>query len=443
MRRWLSGMFLVFAACSQWEASAQAQRPVIPEPCRQVQRTSIGELDHEIAAVEGRLKDRSKSGQQEAKQKQVESENAADQSKLIDLLFLRECFRRDLLDDPVLIQKSESAAGRRGPTPWVTITTYYATNRQSTGATAGVTSYGANRAADIEYGKAEVSVPTSRQPGELPLPKLWRFELAPDPSKHFILKRVEPLSGSPAHDQLKLALSASGQKSVLIFVHGFNVTFVDAALRTAQLAHDLSFNGLPMFFSWPSAGATSSYFHDEEMAQLSYKAFNQVLDDAAALGANEIYLLAHSMGSRIVANVLKDRAGQGQDASQISELLLAAPDINQEIFREQIVPPLTSMKNMRRTIYASGSDIALKASKFAHEFHRLGETTGGITTFDGYDTIDATAAAPVIRAYGHSYITDSPKVLDDIADILIRRKPVSERGLDSKEIPPDRYWLLR
>jgi esterase/lipase superfamily enzyme len=187
-----------------------------------------------------------------------------------------------------------------------------------------------------------------------------------------------------------------------------------------------------VFFSWPSAGATSSYFHDEEMAQLSYKAFNQVLDDAAALGANEIYLLAHSMGSRIVANVLKDRAGQGQDASKISELLLAAPDINQEIFREQIVPALTSMKNMRRTIYASGSDIALKASKFTHEFHRLGETTGGITTFDGYDTID-----------GHSYITDSPKVLDDIADILIRRKPVSERGLDSKEIPPDRYWLLR
>jgi esterase/lipase superfamily enzyme len=443
MRRWLLQLLLVCAVCSPREASAQTQRPIVPEPCKQVQHTSTGELDRRISIIQSRLKNRSKPVQETAQQKQVENQNLADQAKLIDLIFLRECFRRDLTDDPVLIQDSESAAGRRGPTPWVTITTYYATNRQSTGSIEGVTSYGGNRAAGVEYGKTEISIPTARQAGELPLPSLWRLELNPDPNKHFILKRVEPLSGDSARDQLKSALSVAGQKSVLIFVHGFNVTFVDAALRTAQLAHDLSFNGLPMFFSWPSAGSTSSYFHDEEMAQLSQNAFNQVLDDAAALGANEIYLIAHSMGSRIVANVLKDRAGQSQDVSKISELLLAAPDINQEIFREQIVPALASMQNMHRTIYASSSDIALKASKVAHEFHRLGETTGGISTFNGYDTIDATAAAPFIRAYGHSYITDSSKVLDDLADILIRHKPVSERGLDLKQIPPDVYWLLR
>jgi esterase/lipase superfamily enzyme len=443
MRRWLFQLLLICAVCSQWEASAQTQRRIVSEPCKKVERTSIRELDQRISAIQDRLKNRSKAVQQATQQSQAENQNLADQARLIDLMFLRECFRRDLTVDPVIIQDSESAAGLRGPTPWVTITTYYATNRQSTGRRERIMSYGGNRAAGIEYGKAEVSIPTAREPGALPLPSLWRLELNPDPNKHFILKRVEPLSGDSARDQLKSALSAAGQKTVLIFVHGFNVTFADAALRTAQLAHDLSFAGLPMFFSWPSAGSTSSYFRDEEMAQLSQKAFNQVLDDAAALGATEIYLIAHSMGSRIVANVLKERALQSQDVSKISELLLAAPDINQEIFREQIFPALASIQNMRRTIYASGNDIALKVSKVAHEFRRLGETTGGIPTFSGYDTVDATAAAPFVRAYGHSYVMDSSKVLDDIADILIRRKPVGERGLDMKQIPPDVYWSLR
>ena len=35
------------------------------------------------------------------------------------------------------------------------------------------------------------------------------------------------------------------------------------------------------------------------------------------------------------------------------------------------------MSNMRTTIYASSSDIALRASKVVHRYRRVGETTGG------------------------------------------------------------------
>jgi len=82
---------------------------------------------------------------------------------------------------------------------------------------------------------------------------------------------------TPCELKLRSALGSSETKSVLLFVHGFNTTFTDVALRTAQLAHDLSFRGLPLFFSWPSAGSTRSYFQDEEMAQLSVPPFNQLL----------------------------------------------------------------------------------------------------------------------------------------------------------------------
>jgi esterase/lipase superfamily enzyme len=126
----------------------------------------------------------------------------------------------------------------------------------------------------------------------------------------------------------------------------------------------------------------------------------------------------------------------------ISEFMLAAPDINEYIFREQIAPALAAMQHTRRTIYASGSDIALRASAVAHEFRRIGDTIGGVLTFEGYDTIDASAAAPIVRAYGHSYVMDSPRVLDDIADALVRHKRIEERSLDPRG-PPNLYWLLR
>jgi esterase/lipase superfamily enzyme len=38
------------------------------------------------------------------------------------------------------------------------------------------------------------------------------------------------------------------------YMNGYNVTFADAARRTAQIAYDLRFEGDPAFFSWPSQG---------------------------------------------------------------------------------------------------------------------------------------------------------------------------------------------
>jgi esterase/lipase superfamily enzyme len=427
---------------------------IVSEPCRNEQDVSVRELDRKMILLRTTLDDLEKTRAKlapdaNAQRQDLDKKIRGNQEALIDLTFALECHRRDLQDDPVLIQDAESRAGgappSRSPTTgggqrvgtWAAITTYYATNREWT----GKGDYGSNRAQRLEYGRAEVSIPTPRRPGELPVPTLWKLELKPDPNKHFILRNVEPLKGNAVRAQLLSALRSTETKSVLLFVHGFNTTFADVALRTAQLAHDLSFRGLPLFFSWPSAGSARSYFRDEEVAQLSEPAFNQVLDDIAALGATDVYVIAHSLGNRIVTNALKVRTKQA--TPKISELLLAAPDVNEQIFREQIVPALAAMRNTRRTIYASSNDVALKAAKIAHEFRRVGDTAGGVLTFAGYDTVDVTQAAPIVRSYGHSYVMDNPKVLDDIANALIRRKPIAERGLDRKQDPPNTFWLLR
>jgi esterase/lipase superfamily enzyme len=443
--RRLFGSFVLLPICFMSPAVAQVTPRIVSEPCKNVQSVSVRELDQKMMSLRATLDNlkrtrASLSADAKTQRQELDKKIRTNQEALIELTFARECYRRDLQDDPVLITDAEpptrstGSGGRRGGT-WAAITTYYATNREWT----GKGDYGSNRAQRLEYGRAEISIPTSRQAGELPLPTLWKLELKPDPSKHFILRNVEPLKGNAVRAQLSSALGSTDTKSVLLFVHGYNTTFTDVALRTAQLAHDLSFRGLPLFFTWPSAGNTRSYFRDEEMAQLSEPAFNQVLDDIAALGATDVYLIAHSLGNRLVTNVLKQRTKRANP--KISELLLAAPDVNEEIFREQIVPALATMQNMRRTIYASSNDVALKAAKFAHEFRRVGDATGGVLTFAGYDTVDMTLAAPIIRSYGHSYVMDSPRVLNDISDTFIRRKPITERGLVQN--PPNAFWSLR
>jgi hypothetical protein len=244
------------AVCFAGVTRAQNEARIVSEPCKGLQNISVREMDQKIGSLETNVKSLKKtrsqtSPQARARLQEIDEKIRAAQETLMDLEFARECLRRDIRPDAALVQNAESAEGRRGPADWVALTIYYATNRTPTGESAGVTAYGPDRAAQLGYGRAEVSIPTSRRPGELPLPSLWKLELNSDPSKHFILKSVQPLNNDIARTELSAKLAAADSKSVLIFVHGFNVNFTDAALRTAQLAHDLSFQGWQCFSAGP------------------------------------------------------------------------------------------------------------------------------------------------------------------------------------------------
>jgi esterase/lipase superfamily enzyme len=61
------------------------------------------------------------------------------------------------------------------------------------------------------------------------------------------------------------------------------------------------------------------------------------------------------MGSHIVSQALKSRVERGKSTGHLSELLLAAPDINAQLFRTTIAPRLAAMQGTRTTVYASSS----------------------------------------------------------------------------------------
>jgi esterase/lipase superfamily enzyme len=376
----------------------------------------------------------------DARAKDVVQNLRVKQEELLEVLFRIECARTAALPQE---PPSRTPFGRRADKDVLEVTTYYATNRKQTDRAEPAKIYGSGVESSLRYGRAVVSIPATHVPGNLELPTLWKLERDADASKHFVLQAVVPLSVDAARKEMAQKLQGMTSKALLVFVHGYNVGFPEAALRTAQMAHDLNFPGLAFFYSWPSANHVRSYWQDEEIARLSEGVFEQLIEELAQLPATDIYLVAHSMGNRIVGHALQARMDKGKETKNLRELLLAAADINADVFRAVIAPKLAAMKGTRTTVYVSSSDIALKASKVVHGFRRVGETNGGVFIYPGIETIDASNASPSLRGYGHFYLVDSLSVVRDIKSLIERKVPAKLRGLSEIGISPNVYWQLR
>ncbi len=69
---------------------------------------------------------------------------------------------------------------------------------------------------------------------------------------------------------LQERLGASKQKDILLYVHGVNTEFNDAALNLADVWHFTRRHGIPIFYSWPAANkGMFGYFKDRESGEFS------------------------------------------------------------------------------------------------------------------------------------------------------------------------------
>ena len=421
----------VFAALVVGNATSHAQ-PVGPSQCDASPRAPLAQLQKLKETLERDVA----AGQAKGQEKDLRKT----QEQLLDVIFQIDCQQNSEASVRSVERRARNVAA---PAAAIEVTTYFATNRKRSSTSEPVKFYGSDFQPAYEYGRALVTIPRTHVPGNLEMPSLWRMELDADPNRHFVLKAVIPLGADSARAEMANRLAGMSSRSLLLFVHGYDTTFADAALRTAQLAHDLQFPGLAFFYSWPSAGSAVRYWRDEEASQLSEAVFEQLLSELSQLPDTNIYIVAHSMGNRIVAGALRSRVIKKEETTHIREVLLAAPDINAELFRTAIAPQLTGMQGTHTTIYASSSDLALRASKVVHGFRRVGETLGGVFVYPGVDTIDASAAATMIREYGHAYLMDSASVLKDVRTIIQQKLAAKQRGLPEMGKAPDLYWQLR
>ena len=122
----------------------------------------------------------------------------------------------------------------------------------------------------LRCGLCTVSIPRDHESGGWSA-SILHFEFREDPAKHIILQRVDPMDDAEFKREFSAAAESAAWPEALIFVHGYNVTFEDAARRTAQVAYDIKFGGVATFYSWPSNGQTLTYSWDEESVQCPYR----------------------------------------------------------------------------------------------------------------------------------------------------------------------------
>ncbi|MCC6127151.1 MAG: alpha/beta fold hydrolase [Pirellulales bacterium] len=301
-----------------------------------------------------------------------------------------------------------------------------------------------DRRGTLELGSCEVSIPQRHEIGELESPSMLRLEFQEDSRKHVVLLKVTPEPTAAFYANLRESVAKSKEKSALVFIHGYNVTFGDAARRTAQIAYDLKFGGVPLMYSWPSQGKLLDYAVDETNAVWTVPHLRQFLADVVRQsGARRIHLIAHSMGNRALTTALRDLALQQTDAPppKFDQVLLTAPDIDADVFKNDIAPAIT--KTARRvTLYASSNDAALRLSKKLHGYPRAGEAGGEIVIVPGMDTVDVTAVDTSLL--GHSYYGESGSVISDFVEVLQEAKPADQRKwLRPEYLGAYKYWVFQ
>jgi len=333
-------------------------------------------------------------------------------------------------------------AAKNGGTPsedFVEVEVFYATDRAATGKPAPAKFFGTQRG-ELQYGTTTVSIPKGdkHKKGELESPVWWKFEFREDPAKHVVLMSLTPMPETLYYQNLHKA--ADGH-DLFVFVHGFNVTFEDAVRRTAQIAYDLPFPGVPVAYSWPSQGSPKplGYTADEaaiERTERNLKKFLKDLHDRS--GATRIHLLAHSMGNRALTKVLRSIASE-QTSPLFSQVILAAPDIDAEVFEKDIAPAMLRAAN-RVTLYASSDDNALAASKKIHDFPRAGQSGASLIVLPGLDTIDASGIDTSLL--GHSYFAEQTSLITDIFMLMRNGTAPDARQLSTHQKNGIPYWSL-
>lgn len=334
-----------------------------------------------------------------------------------------------------------TADGISAEEAFVRFDVFYATDRAPTGRTSPRSYYGGTPG-DLSHGIVEVSIPRTHQIGELESPAWWRFEVTPDPERHITLQSLRPMDEATLLKKMREEMSHSAGKSAFVYVHGYNTAFDQAARRTAQMAYDLNFDGIAAMYSWPSDGTLLGYASDEIDVERSVKYLKYYLDlIVKESGAEHVHLLAHSMGNRALTKALVSIA-QEQVEPVFTEVILAAPDIDAELFRNDIAPIIQRTAD-RVTLYASANDKALMMSEKINGGRRAGDSREGILVFDGIETVDVSDIDMELLGMGHSYFAQTEPVLEDIVQVVGMRLPPEQRELIPRIIEKLRYWTLR
>jgi esterase/lipase superfamily enzyme len=299
----------------------------------------------------------------------------------------------------------------------------------------GTTSeFGPERSSELLLGQCYVFVPNAHRRGSSGS-SLWKQLIRLDFRDDTLKLQKTILLGEEFDATLRERLGDTGSKRALLYIHGYNSAFENAVVCAAQLAVDLRIEGVVAAFSWPSRASEVEYIPDLSQAEAAWEHLIEFLDRLRASGVEELDIIVHSMGNRVLSWAMERLAGR---EVVIDSLYLAAADLDPEILRQRSAFYRSVCGSI--TSYASTSDKALGLSSFLHGVDRVG-LAPPVSTMDGMVTIDVSAVDDSF--IGHGYFAMSTPVLDDIAAAMRGVAPGPERRLSPSGSSTRRaHWKL-
>ncbi|MGR7996596.1 alpha/beta hydrolase [Xanthobacter sp. ZOL 2024] len=217
------------------------------------------------------------------------------------------------------------------------------------------------RGAKPSFMEIDVSIPpdSTRAAGDVQWPK----SIPGNPATDFVTTRLEDLTQEQAVKWFNARIKRTPGRQALVFVHGYNQRFDDAVFRFAQIIHDSGADVTPVLFTWPSRGSLLAYGYDRESTSYSRDVLERLLTFMAKdPNVGEISILAHSMGNVVTLEALRQMAiRNGRILPKIKNVMLAAPDVDSDVFRVIFTELGTPRPNF--TVFVSQDDKALAVSK--------------------------------------------------------------------------------
>lgn len=251
--------------------------------------------------------------------------------------------------------------------------------------------------------------------------------------------------------ELYKSMSGTNGGDLLFYIHGFHTDLKGALQTVCDLEKQFIKKESPIkhivFFTWPAMSQYLRYRDDAKDAELSgytlARCYLMLIDFFRAYFlksadnspqtpcGNNIHLLVHSMGNRVVENMMIELYRKKGDniTALFKEVILAAADVDWQVFEEPRA--LYNLINIcqRSTIYYNTHDLALLVSETTkNSYNRLGKygfrdinkVPSHVYSVDCSGVKNQTGI--VDNIVDHSYYVASNKVVDDIIEVLKGRK---------------------